>query len=569
MRSVGREAGRPNGPMAAWSSMAAAGWSPSSSSRAPRPRGRRRQHAGVVLQKHVMLAVVLFGASSSSTGVLGGVAAEHHAGRGVFDERDPNVSLFDGSTEPLDEETELRIAWHAARSDQERLLPEWGPTSSPFSRTLHLRRLVRAGLELDPVDVEQRRLADWEGRQERALSVSHDEQGMAFETGSLSAEKQAQVSAAIDGARRFREEEVGTTPVLEREDDLHSAEVVRGPRELSSHTQASGTNLALGATVEMSSVGSDTSPDPSVGTKIGAATFAVDGNTGADYFQNGCAQTYADPASGATTSFPWIRVDLGKPTAVGLVKLYTRSDTPQTLKFWEFRVGSVSGNRWDENVICSSDGTGGQVFAGVTPDKPDGVVLQPGRNSISCEGFGSFLFILIRSRTAVLSICEVEVEAKGPYGLVSYSVPAARPFNLDLMGIGLSPTGDRIRIVHDKVFCGTKEAHVMDAGVLELTSPKGAPTSGDRRYERWANVTVSRSGYYKVCWCGNTVDGCTKDDVFSQHVARLQITGNIATVANTAGKVGKGDIVVDFLLSSDVVDHGQYGGEGRKGRHCR
>eukprot|EP00392_Amoebophrya_sp_AT5.2_P009347 g9375.t1 len=348
-----------------------------------------------------------------------------------------------------------------------------------------------------------------------------------------------------------------------------------------------GVNLALNKGVALSSVGTETHPNPAIGEKQGSAVFAVDGKKGMSFFQDGCAQTWSDNmgasqgqggveiGQAATDDFPWFRLDLGRSEHIGLVRLWLRNDVVKTMTHFEFRVGHIGGSRWDENVICSSGPGGG--LSGVTEVDDDGVVLIPGQmNSITCEGFGRYLFIVIKKRSAVLGLCEVEVVAKGPTGIVDQSVVAGQPFNLYLQGIGMGLT-DRVRIVDDGILCGTEASRHMSSNVFPLTAPTGPPDdTGAGRWEQWANVTIGRSGYYKLCWCGGNCD--LGEDVFSMHAVRLVVTGSIVTIANGAGSVPtnatgleNGISIIDAMMEKPldvaVMDRGIFVAEGHRLRY--
>jgi hypothetical protein len=46
-----------------------------------------------------------------------------------------------------------------------------------------------------------------------------------------------------------------------------------------------------------------------------------------------------------------------------------------------------------------------------------------------------------------LSLCEVEVDPKGPSGVIDIATSVGSPFDIYLQGIGMDPEGDRVVIV--------------------------------------------------------------------------------------------------------------------------
>ncbi|CAD7923439.1 unnamed protein product [Amoebophrya sp. A120] len=355
------------------------------------------------------------------------------------------------------------------------------------------------------------------------------------------------------------------------QDDPHSEEKARLLQGSTGGVE--GVNLALNKGVALSSVGTEVHPNPAIGERQGSAGFAVDGKKGMSFFQDRCAQTWSSGTD--TDDFPWFRIDLGRSEHVGLIRLWPRNDVVKTLTHFEFRVGGIGGSRWDENMICGSGPNGG--LSGVTEYDDDGVVMIPGQmNSITCEGFGRYVFIVIKLRSAVLALCEVEVVAQGPVGIIDQSVVAGQPFNIYLQGIGMG-LASRVRIVDDTILCGTKASLTMSSNVFPLTAPTHSPDqTGAMRWEQWSNVTIGRSGYYKICWCGGNCD--VGDDVFSQHAVRLIVTGSIVTIANGAGTaptntsgLENGIGIINSLMDKPqdvaVMDRGVFVAEGHRLRY--
>ncbi|CAD7935103.1 unnamed protein product [Amoebophrya sp. A25] len=354
--------------------------------------------------------------------------------------------------------------------------------------------------------------------------------------------------AEVERERLSREQEQAAPPLRKNSDHGRASSIASSSMRRSNEQDeeqrrlqgssggVDGVNLALNKGVALSSTGTEVHPNPAIGSRQGSASYAVDGTKGMSFFQDGCAQTWSRATGDGgedTDDFPWLRVDLGRPEHVGLVRLWPRNDVLKTLTHFEFRVGTIGGDRYDENVICSSGPGGG--LSGVTEMDDDGVTLIPGQmNSITCEAFGRYVFILIRKRSAVLSLCEVEVIAQGPVGRADLSAVAGQPFNIYLQGIGMQ-LANRIRIVEDTILCGTLESRTMSHSVFPLTSPEGPPDlTGASLWEQWSNVTIARAGYYKVCWCGGSCD--VGESVFSTHALRLVLTGSIVTISNGVGR---------------------------------
>jgi len=115
---------------------------------------------------------------------------------------------------------------------------------------------------------------------------------------------------------------------------------------------------------------------------------AVDGNTQQDFSQNSCTATQAQ-------FNPWWRVDLVNSTYIGDVTVWSRSDCcGGRLSNFDVRVGDSAS--WADNLAC---GTGLSI-------------RQGGSLKVDCAGKqGRYVYVDIRGRTDILSLCEVHVSS--------------------------------------------------------------------------------------------------------------------------------------------------------------
>jgi len=270
------------------------------------------------------------------------------------------------------------------------------------------------------------------------------------------------------------------------------------------------TNLALNRPVVLSSVSTHTQNSS---TRTGDGFRLSDGDRGTHFFQGkGCAET-------TTSADPWARIDFGREVPLAVVRLWTRADSSKTaLSPIQLYLGNLQ-SAWYENLLCADN-------------------IQLSRTAqpamANCSHSGRYLWIVLRvrgTRSAPLSLCEVDVSPKGPLGTPHVLQTAGAMWSLTLEGLALH-SNDRIRIVANTIWCGQMGSAHMDSAVLRLTAPTGMRSSGGELTERWDHIQINRAGLYKVCWCGNIQD-CSLDEHYAFHVATIAVNGIMMTVAGT------------------------------------
>ncbi|GMH42299.1 hypothetical protein BSKO_10218 [Bryopsis sp. KO-2023] len=131
----------------------------------------------------------------------------------------------------------------------------------------------------------------------------------------------------------------------------------------------------------------------------GSSSRAVDGNFDTAYGGNSCTHTGLDRGSHAHTVNPWWGVDLGSSVQLTKVVVTNRKDCcSERLSNFEIRVGdNPPEGQGDHNPLCES---GQSLKAGETRE-------------FACRKKGRYVVIRIPGNAEILTLCEVQVYARG------------------------------------------------------------------------------------------------------------------------------------------------------------